>query len=289
MMIEKVTYRNLMSTVGGSAVGIDPAKNHTGVAIWNGSDVELYGFALPETSGVHAEFDMRLAFKKSLGEILFNKNVKYCVIEDVYGGQNFETVRKLLAVNTVVDELIHEGVFKCEEFYRQPESVWMSNLRWLYKQPGQLRVKYETQGILDWLDFGYYKENVGQPESWKKADFFEDKCDAAGMLLSVAAMKARGTEESKAGRQKKPSVGMAYLNWYNGYKVSRNKVIRLCEPVMVKLECKNVESEVLMLAMENPGKVLCAYLPVERLGTFGAKNGFEFYEDGEGYLFFYLK
>ena len=45
-MFEKLTTESVLSQIP-SGVGLDIAKNHTGVCIWDGSSIEVCGFSLP--------------------------------------------------------------------------------------------------------------------------------------------------------------------------------------------------------------------------------------------------
>ena len=123
------------------------SKRHTGVSIWDKStnSITTYGFKLDDykSDDYFAEYKMRREFKSKLKEIVQDKYFEYCVIEDVYAGENFDTVRKLLALQTVIDELIFDGVVKIEHFYRWKEPEWMRNVRALYKHKGKLKAKLE--------------------------------------------------------------------------------------------------------------------------------------------------
>ena len=44
---------------------------------------------------------MRRDLKVKLSEIVVGRDFEVCIVEDVYGGENFDTVRKLLNLNTV--------------------------------------------------------------------------------------------------------------------------------------------------------------------------------------------
>lgn len=210
---EKITVLNMLEMIH-SGIGLDISKNHTGVFIWDNGAVEEYGFALPEydSNDPHAEYRMRLAFKTKLKEIVNGRYFEHCIVEDCYGGDNFDTVRKLLALNTVIDELIFEGVVKVDHFYRWKEPVWLSNFRLLYKQKGHLKAKVETQGILEYLEYDFYLKNKDLPKARKEEIFFEDKCDACGQLLSVVAyINLKANQETKSSYKMSDKIGRAHV------------------------------------------------------------------------------
>ena len=174
MIIEKLTVLNLFKTIK-SGIGLDISKNHTGIVIWNGKTIETYGFAIEEydKSDYFAEYKMRRDFKEKLYQIVKDRHFEYCIVEDVYSGENFDTVRKLLALQTVIDELIFEHVCVVDNFVRWLQVEWSKYTRQVYKQAGRLKSKLETQGILEYLEFDFYLEHKGDSERVKKEIFFK--------------------------------------------------------------------------------------------------------------------
>ena len=169
MIIEKLTVLNLFKTIK-SGIGLDISKNHTGIVIWNGKTIETYGFAIEEydKSDYFAEYKMRRDFKEKLYQIVKDRHFEYCIVEDVYSGENFDTVRKLLALQTVIDELIFEHVCVVDNFVRWLQVEWSKYTRQVYKQAGRLKSKLETQGILEYLEFDFYLEHKGDLTELRK-------------------------------------------------------------------------------------------------------------------------
>ena len=246
MQIEKINVLNVLEIIP-SGIGLDVSKNHTGVVIWNGKDTEEYGFELQDydKSDYFAEYKMRRDFKKNLSEIVKGRYFEICVIEDVYGGENFDTVRKLLALNTVIDELIFEHVCTVNEFYRWKEPTWISGLRLLYRQKGKLRSKVETQGILEYLEYKFYLENKDLKESEKKKIYFEDICDACGMLLGVVAKKELESKRLNSKRLTLSQIKMLYLEHDYDNVTSRNKVISNVLCMEVELDLRHLEKSII--------------------------------------------
>lgn len=289
-MVRKATVNEILSVLK-SGLALDVAKNHTGVVIWDGTDLKTYGFAIKEydKDDCFAEYKMRRDFKQKLSELVHGKQFEHCVIEDVYGGVNFDTVRKLLALNTVIDELIFEGVCIVDNFHRLAETTWMKQARQLYTQTGRLNPKVEIQGLLENFGWEFYMKNANLPEARKKDIFFEDICDACGMLLGVAANKLTNVETEKKPAAKMSNVKMYYISSLLGmYSIQDSHMDSACR-VTVDLDYRNLEKSILSTVSLYPEMVAIAKLPPNKLGTFGIKYKLKFFDSDEGYLVFYDK
>lgn len=289
-VIEKPTVISLLKTIP-SGIGLDISKNHTGIFIWNGETTEEYGFALEpyEKDDYFAEYKMRRDFKNKLSEIVNGRYFEYCIVEDVYGGDNFDTVRKLLALNTVMDELIFDRVCSVGNFVRWGETKWASMTRHIYKQRGKLKSKIETQGILEFLEYDFYLKNKDLSNPDKKSIFFEDICDACAMLLGVVIQENLNISLAKQSSVKLSDIKMVYIE--NLEDTYAHRDVRISEEgfIGVDLNLRHLESSIINNIKTHPNDVLCAFIPVDKLGVFGMKHKFTFYESGEGYLLFYKK
>lgn len=291
-------YKTLTSesilSVFKSGIGLDIAKNHTGVSIWRDGVLTTQGFAIDmeyEKTDYMAEAKMRLEFKRKLTEILQGYDWEVCVVEDVYGGTNFDTTRKLLALNCVVDELALEGIVSIEHIYRLKEAEWMRSLRQLTKAGRRLNSKYECQAILEYINFPFYLENKDKTDTYKKSIFFEDRCDATGQLLALALKMTEVDNGLKSSSVKLSNVYMEYFEDDDDIYLTGDKV--LCEANILVEEypegVKNVESVLLEFVEKNPDYIIMMRVQNVQLGTFGIANGFTYYEQGFGYLVFYDK
>ena len=287
---EKPTVLSLFKTIP-SGIGLDIAKNHSGICIWNGESIEQYGFALDDfdKKDPFAEYKMRRQFKQKLSEIIKGRYFEHCIIEDVYGGENFDTTRKLLALNTVIDELIFEHCCTVNKFYRWNEPKWSSATRSIYKQRGRLKSKIETQGLLEYLEYDYYLEHKDDKSAVKKEIFFEDICDATAMLLAVVANETLNLNIAKQSSIKMSDIKMIYLeDTMDTYSCS-DKRVNEEGFISVDLDYRNIEKSIVNQVSQHPNDVLCAFLPSSKLGVFGLKHKFTFYDSEEGYLLFYKK
>lgn len=290
--VSSPTVDSILSSLG-SGLGLDISKNHTGVCIYSGGTVKRYGFKLDEydDSNPHAEYLMRKNLKDKLSDLLKGMKFEHCIVEDVYGGINFDTVRKLLALNTVIDELIYDGVIEVTNFYRWLEPTWISHLRTAYVQERKcLNVKYETQLILEELKDDFVLANRGLSEAEKAKLFYEDICDATGMLCAVALYN-QNKSESKSNHKKitMKDIKLFYIENEDFYLSIPDDRARLEQWVYVDTDSRPLERKILEEAEENKDYVLAMNLPVKKLGRFGIENKLPFYPSGEGVLVWYLK
>lgn len=288
--IEKPTIQNLFPLMK-SAIALDIAPLHTGIVIWNGETTEEYGFANPpvDYNDVFWEYRLRKTFKAKVQEIVNGRQFEYGVVEDVYGGDNFHTVRQLLALNNVFDELQFDRACFVDNYFRWGASEWMAKARKIYKQKNKLVSKIETQGLLEFLEYKFYLEHKEDTTNVKKEIFFEDICDACGMLVGVVAHKTLEKNLLNNTSVRLSDIKMYYLEDLEETYGHRDTRLREEAYTTVELNYRSLEGSIINSVKENPDDVLVAYLPVAKLGTFGLTHKFKFYASGEGYLVFYRK
>ena len=82
MNIEKPTVLSLLQTIK-SGIAFDLAKNHTGIVIWNGVEIERYGFELQEydKSDPFGYYRMRYNLRREIEKIVSGRHFEYCVVE----------------------------------------------------------------------------------------------------------------------------------------------------------------------------------------------------------------
>lgn len=283
---EKPTVENILSQVH-TGLGLDISKNHTGVCLYERGTISTYGFSIDyNKEDPYSEYRMRLDLRVKLEKILQGKHLDIIVVEDVYAGENFDTVRKLLALNTVIDELIVTGVVSCTTFLRLNEPQWLKHFRKIYKTKVRLKSKEETQEILSYLEFPFYIQNKSLTSTKKKDIFFEDICDATAMLIGgVLSLSI----ETKPHKIKLSNIKLEYLEHIGDTCFSKDKRIAKADPIKVDLDYNNIEDSILELVANNKANVLYGVLPTNKLGVFGLKHNFTFYESEEPVLIFYLK
>ena len=298
--IEKLDMLNVVKTLS-SALTIDAAPNHTGVVYWDGTEIHEYYFKLstPDRGNPFWGYLLRREFKEKLKPIVEGKRFECVMIEGVYGGENYDTTYQLISINSVIDELLFDRVCVTDHFYRWKSTEWMAKARKLYRQKGMLKTKIEIQGILEYLGYSYYLQNKDLPLTPAKARkegvqskeeiCFEDVCDAAGMLLALAVHKNMETNIAKSIGLRLSDIKIVFVEDPVDVLEYRDKRFSEETSIVVDLDYRNLESSILSEMCASPDDVLCVLVPVEKLGAFGIKRGFEFYQSGHGYLFFYNK
>ena len=157
IVYQQLTLNSIIKNVP-SILTLDIAPQHTGIVCWDGIQFKEFYFKLTEQDkqNPHWLYFLRKEFKEKLTEIVKGKHFDYCLVEDVYGGENFDTVIQLVTLNNVIDELMFDNVCDIQNFYRLKPTAWMAKARVIYKQEGKLKSKIETQGLLDYLQCDYY-------------------------------------------------------------------------------------------------------------------------------------
>lgn len=289
--VESITIENLLGCID-SGIGLDIAKNHTGICVYENGEIKTYGFEIEnyDKEDCHAEYKMRAEFKEKLENIVSGKTFEYCVVEDVYGGDNFDTVRKLLALNTVIDELICTGVCKVEKFYRVQSTKWVSMLRKIYKPKGNLRSKVLTQEVLEYLGYQFLLDNKNKSESQKKKMYFEDICDATGMLCGVVFTEKADIKVDKAKPIKMSDIKMYYVQDLGDcFGTKDNRVINAVVHA-VDLDLAHIEKSILLAVELYPDDVMAYGVPSNRLGKLAIKYNLPIFDsEDDGYLIFYKK
>lgn len=279
--ISTPTVEGVLSSIE-SGVALDIAKLHSGVAIWENDELSRHGFKLKEFSKTdpHYLYNLREDLLEKLSDLLGGKHFEHCVIEDVYSGSNFTTVAVLVTLNTVIDELIFKGIISVDNFHRWKEATWMKYFRRICKIKGKPDVKYETQEILRYLNDEFSLEGNTLTNAEKEKIFFEDICDATGMLCAVAVYSATSDNEVHEKSLTMRSVWVSYQSDLN------DDVLDVAQSV--DYDGSKLEDFILGYCKEFPNVLFYSRIPSEKLGRFGIEHGFSFFPQG-GYLLFRKK
>ncbi len=293
LSIESVTVESLLKEMG-TSLALDISKNSTGISFWKNGELHVSNYHIPvefTDSDPFSEIKMRLDFKKHLTSLFSGEHFDTIIVEDVFGGDNFTTVRKLLALNTVIDELVVEKVITVENFYRQSNQTWKSNMRSIYKVGKGLKDKFEIEQVALHLGFGYALEHQSDTDAQKSKEGYQDILDATMMLCSVSALKNSEIKTKKSSRIKKSDIefdfieDLEYLDYsekelYSQYpymEISRANKKSTIERVFVDSFNNNEEYEEYILAL---------HVSSGEVGLFGIEHGIP---TTEGYILGYLK
>ena len=288
--IRETTLEDILQ-VFDSAIGIDPSKNHTGISIWRDGKLTTLGFQTKQTGkdDPFEEARMRLDFKRKLADLIRGMSFEVCVVEEVYGGANFTVTRKLIAVNTVIDELILEGVVEVKHFHRLLAQQWGEGIRDIVEiQPG-FKSKIRTQIVLEHLKVPFYMENKDLSQARKKEIYFEDKCDAIGMLLGLAMIQKSKEDKSKPVGIKISDVQMYFVeDFFDVYNLE-DDIIEDYPIYEYETDGKEIEFDILEYLSKSPQEVAVIKVEISQLGRFGIEHKFKFYPQQHGFIVCYLK
>ena len=111
------------------------------------------------------------------------------------------------------------------------------------------------------------------------------------MLIGVIVKKSTEETIAKNTNIKLSDIKMIYVEHKEDRKQVRDKRLKeISEEDIINVEInKTIEKNILTYCTNNRTDVMCAEIPVNKLGVFGQKHKFNFYESGNGYLYFYYK
>lgn len=292
MIIDKLNESILLELLEGkSAITFDIAPLHTGIVEYKDNKLQEYHFKLSkqDSEDVFKEIKQRRDFKDHIKPIVAGKHYDFCLVEGIYGGESYTTLLQLANLNTVVDELVFEGVFQVDTFYRQTQVEWAADNRQLYKQAHKPTSKVETQNLLEYMECGYYLKHKDDTSAQKIDECFEDICDAYGMLYSIVA-KQKAPRPKKEKKLSIKDVKMQYVQYAEELDLTRGKQKFGEVPLVVTLDLRNIEDSIITNIKLHPDALMVALLPPSKLGLFGVKHKFRFFDtEDEGWLYFYRK
>lgn len=204
--VSKPTVQSILENIE-SAIALDISKLQTGITIKENNEIKHYTISLLteySDDDPFCEIKMRKEFAQKLKPFVEGKHFQIGAVEDVFGGVNYQTTRKLLALNTVFDEFIYDGVCKVDEFYKWGNKLWKKYFRRLVKIKGYPDDKEEIRQIFDFLEYDFYMAN-----KHRKADDIQDMLDSCGLLCAVALFKSSGEKSAK-----KKSIKMNQIQLY---------------------------------------------------------------------------
>ena len=292
LKIEKITAMSLIKTFK-SAVTFDISKTSTGLGVWDGVEYKKYKITMDTVynkTDALSEARMRREFKEYLTELLGGKHFELVVVENVFGGENFDTVRILLALNTVADELILEGVFTADTVRKVDNQSWKMCLRKVHKVKGKPTDKYEIEEIMKYLEFDFALENCNLTDSQKDEIGYQDILDCTGLLCAMAISKTMDVKIKSGKSIKMASIEILNFDCEEDLDFCDEKVLRRYPIERVQLT-GSVEKTILNTVNDRPTEDIIFELevPNERLGTFVSRYNIPFSDYGSVLLIFFRK
>lgn len=294
--IQKPTVKDYLRKFE-SAISLDIAKNHTGVIVWDRATdtYETYSIVIDmeyDYTNPYNEINMRLEFKDYIRQLVEGKTFEVAVVENVFGGDNYDTVRKLLALNTVLDELAVTGVCTIKNMYKRDNQTWKMFLRKIHNVKG-LKDKQMIERVLLYMEFPMAVQYHNAKPSVKAEMCYEDILDATGMLCALS-VELTENPESTGIRKKKltmKDIEVDHISDMVDLDFLDDDLIRAFPVQEVSFFGRSVEKAIVQIVDDATDKevVFAMEVPTSKLGTFGIKHEIPYYKDGYCVILFYLK
>ena len=226
--IEKPTVENILSSTMESGLGLDISKTSTGIMVFENGETNTYQSVIEydEESELHY-YHMVKALEEDLLYVAEGKHFDIIAIEDAIQGENFDTVRKLILLNSVIDKLIAEGKITCNYFDRINNQVWKKWLRTLRPGKHYQTDKIEIEEILLMLEYSFAVENQHLSKREKEKTGYQDQLDATGVLIG-AGLRRQNEKVTPKKKKKLPPITVELydneeivLETYKNYNITR--------------------------------------------------------------------
>lgn len=149
---------------------LDISAASTGWVRWVDKKLEFGAYTLQSTDN----YDRRHEFADFLKSTFGGHHYEHIFIEDVYGGQNFKTVQLLIQLNTIADDLVHEGYLDAGDIRRLDNGRWKKFLRKAANYKAVLKGEHDKEMIRNALHQLGFTEDVVQ-----------DIYDALGLAVGI--------------------------------------------------------------------------------------------------------
>lgn len=276
IVIEAPSLWNIVPREG-LFLGLDISKNSSGVTYIENGEKITGNIVLDEPKGVHKEVLLRRALKQDLLELVEGKEFDLIIIEDAFVGENADTVRKLFALNTAIDEMILDGICSCKKFIRVNNQQWKS---WLYT----LDTDGVSKGLNDKEKIRICLEMLGVTE---EGEGYQDRLDSTGLIVSYFLKGNKVEKDGGLVKKRKVNINDVEASYeidssflfYGRDDVDRDRVEFLEYRKITKIR-------VLELLTEKPDTVFITS-DLVMLGNLGIDLGLE-QIDGGGYFAFWI-
>lgn len=206
--IEKPSVENTLKNTMNSGLGLDISKTSTGIALYLDDELTTYQCVIEYDSESNLHwYHMVKALEDDLLSLIQGKHFDIIAIENAIQGQNFDTVRKLILLNSVIDKIIAEGNVTCNYFRRLENTEWKKWLRTLKPGKKVMQDKAEIEDILDYLGYHLVEDYRHEKQSVKDKEGYQDKLDAVGVLVGAGLERQKiGDTKIKPKKRKKLRV-----------------------------------------------------------------------------------
>ncbi|MEC2463742.1 hypothetical protein P9X10_02345 [Bacillus cereus] len=268
--IEKPSVDSILRSTMDSGLGLDISKSSTGIALYEDGVLKTYQCTLDfDSDSPFHYYLMTKALEDDLRSLIQGKHFDIIGIEDTIQGENYDTVRKLILLNTVIDKIIVEGNVTCNYFRRIGNTTWKKWLRTL--KPGKkiLKDKIEVESILDHLGFPLVDIYRNEKNSVREKEGYQDQLDATGVLIGVGLERQNNNLTGK--NKKKPSKLCIY-NYASAEELLKYHEGTTLTPVNLSGDLKS-SVKTFFDGLSNEDKQKKYYMCKDSLGSLGLEYG----------------
>lgn len=165
---KKPNYMDFLCMVG-DFISLDISITGTGW-VKKSNNVITYG-----VNGLKSEeeLDRRREFRKFLIELAGDSHYDFIVIEDVIGGNNFNTTKGLIQLNSIADDLIADGILNIDTIKREDNNTWKMYLKKIVNYEPVIKKEDPKTSIRNCMNILEFTTNV------------QDIYDAMGMVVAI--------------------------------------------------------------------------------------------------------
>lgn len=259
MRIEKITYLDVLANIG-NVISLDISVVSTGWVKVTKQDgkvkVEEGTYKIKAKKGIGRVMEFWGFLSELCGEDVWDA----VYVEDVIAGENFETTRGLIELNSVIDIMKYKEEVHITEIKKIGNGKWKKWLRELSGYEGEIRSEETKQKVRNCLSLLEY------PMEGKAQDI----CDAMGILMGVGyTEQLQGQVDSSA-----------EVDIRKGWNIAR--VVSPLESV-VKLDIRGKKQKFYLLVNQEINRrkregeewdtIYCVLVSVRDLGRWGVKLG----------------
>ena len=263
------------------ALSLDLSQNSTGIALLIDGELRTYNLRFKTNKAeVYETYAYSFALRSFL-ELFKGYSFDLITVEENVLGSNgtidFITLRKLIVMNYVVDDLIQEGTLITKRFDRIPVPSWKSDLNYLTNDAGKyMDSKGQVQENMRVLDCPVIEQfSYVQTKAKMERNGFQDRLDACGILISgVLRLNGEGKvkKQTKAKSKRVDYKFAVYTTLDDVY--DYNPDVEHVD--VLPFTGKSIENKIQQLLkkdMDNPENFFTHFvLKVKNLGEFGIKH-----------------
>lgn len=283
--LEKPTVETVLKSVMKSGLGLDISKKSTGITIYEDGKVETYQCVIEFDNDSVLKYElMRQAMETDFCSLFEGKHFEVIAIEDTIESINYETLRVLILLNSVIDKMIYEGKVTCDYFRRIGNSVWKKyfrTLRPLTKKHENDKV--EIENICVELGFQLAVDYKDEKKSLKEKLGIQDQLDSLGCLIGVGLERtAKGGTVSKTKQRLVRKVELFYSKKDVAKKYSLDDLTVINPKGNLLAYTKSYLKD-----LDGNSQFNKFYFETDSLGTLGVEHGISDNPNGMNYVVVY--